>query len=441
MKMTSSHAMASGRLLTIVVLMLCATSSVFSQVVRDQSVMDTTASEQLLKDLSAEFSKLQPRCIRPAEGFLKYDYLIPSGFYKQMWDWDGFFIGSHLASRSKADAKYLKWWTLNFVTHIDSLGYAPGCMTTKGPRPIFGKFALKPFLSQGAYFAAVALNDFTWIDSVYDGLKEVLAYRDNTQFDPKYGLYFWDLAIQSGADNNPVLTNDENDRSAIIGVDICTFQLREFLAMSRIADTLGKKQDAEYYRTRAHQVTSAMMKYLWFREDTSFFNVRRDNGKAIKRVSYSNFIPLFQRLLPTDLGRAMIAKYLLNKDQMLSPYGIRSLSRQDPDYNNVCEIIPYSNWQGPIWINANFMFSIALKRYGFDREAKHLAVVIVRMLLSDIRSCGSMHENYDAETGVPLAPTAEQSPGGVFTGFVGWNLLAQEMLEGAVENKWLLLEL
>ena len=52
-----------------------------------------------------------------------------------------------------------------------------------------------------------------------------------------------------------------------------------------------------------------------------------------------------------------------------------------------------------------------------------------------------MHECYDADTGKPLAPTAEQSPGGIFTGFVGWSLLEQNMLEGALNDKWMLLEL
>jgi hypothetical protein len=39
-----------------------------------------------------------------------------------------------------------------------------------------------------------------------------------------------------------------------------------------------------------------------------------------------------------------------------------------------------------------------------------------------------MHEDYSAETGDGLAPTAAQSPGGHFAGFVGWNLLALDML-------------
>jgi len=43
-----------------------------------------------LDSISNEFVRLRPQSIRPAEGFIKYDYLIPAGFYKQMWDWDGF---------------------------------------------------------------------------------------------------------------------------------------------------------------------------------------------------------------------------------------------------------------------------------------------------------------------------------------------------------------
>ena len=397
---------------------------------------------QLFKETSAALDKLRPQSIRPAEGYIKYDYLIPAGFYKQMWDWDGFFIGIHLAARNRADAKYLKWWTLNFALSIDAEGYVPGCITSQGPRPVYGKFAMKPFLAQGAYFASKYLDDFTWIEPVYENIKKVLAYRERTQFDPRYGLFFWDNAGQSGADNNPVLSNDENDKCAILAADINTFQLREYKSMIRIAGVLKKADDAKYYTAKAQALRQAMMKYLWFPSEHSFFNVRRDTGAPIKRVSYSNFVPLLEDLLPKPEAAAMITGYLLNKDHMRAAYGLRSLSKQDPDYNNAAIIKPYSNWQGPVWINANFMYALALKRNGFDQEADELARVLGTMLLKDMRACGSMHENYHADTGAPLAPTAEQSENGVFTGFVGWNMLIWNMLEGAVERpKWIRLDL
>jgi alpha,alpha-trehalase len=399
------------------------------------------AGQELLIELKAAFDTLKFHSIRPAEGYLKEDYLIPAGFYKQMWDWDGFFIGCYLASHKQEDSKFLKGWVLNFVNSSNPDGYVPGCITTKGPRPIFGKFAMKPFLSQGAYFASFYGGSFLWISPIYDKLRNIINYRERTQFDEKYGLFFWDIAIQSGADNNPALTNDTNDRSAILAADINTFQLREYISMMRIAGKLGKTEDVKMYRSKADTLKARMMKYLWFPEENSFFNVRRDNGKVIKCVSYSNFIPLFQGILPKKEGREMIERYLLSKDHMRAEFGLRSLSAMDPAYNNACIIIPYSNWQGPIWINANYMYTVALVRYDFRNEADEIAKKLAPVLLKDIKSNGSMHECYNADTGAPLAPTAAQSPNGIFTGFVGWNMLEQNMLEGALSGKWMMLEL
>jgi alpha,alpha-trehalase len=124
---------------------------------------------------------------------------------------------------------------------------------------------------------------------------------------------------------------------------------------------------------------------------------------------------------------------------MLSPYGIRSLSKQDPAYNNVSMINPYSNWQGPVWINTNYLYFLALRRYGFQKEARQLSVMLAKVVLADIQKWGSMHECYSAETGEGLAPTPEQAKDHVFPGFVGWNLLVQDMLQCEVHNNCLLL--
>jgi alpha,alpha-trehalase len=382
---------------------------------------------QTLTEVSAAYAKLEPQSIRPAEGFIKYDYLIPAGYYKQMWDWDGFFIGSHLAQQGKP--QYLKWWVLDFAGAIDQDGYVAGCITTKGPRPLMGKFAMKPFLAQGAVIASEGLGDYQWVKPIWESLRKVITYREQTQFDPKYGLFFWENAISSGADNNVALTNDPNDKSAILATDICTFHFREYKAMAQLADNLGKPDEAAEYRSKAADLKAAMLAHMWFSKEAMFYNIRRDTGKPVKRISYSNFVPLVDDILPEKSAQEMIRRYLLDKNVMLAPSGVRSLSKQDPDYNNAAIIVPYSNWQGPIWINANYLNYISLKRYGFDKEAAELSGILGRMVLADIQKWGSMHEDYNAETGEGLAPTPEQSPNHVFAGFVGWNLLAQDMLQ------------
>ena len=389
----------------------------------------------LLRDLTADFARLAPQTIRPADGYIQHPYLIPAGYYNQMWDWDGFFIGLHWANQDPADAKYLRDWVLSFAGSADNDGYVAGCITPKGPRPLFGKFAMKPFLAQGALIAARDLNDYEWIRPIWPAMTRVLDYRRRTQYDQKWKLWFWDNAMQSGADNSAALTNDEKDRSAILAVDASVYAMREYAAMAILADRLGDPTDAKTYRAEALTTRHAILRQFWSARDAMFWNRRRDTGAIVRVVTWSSFLPLVDGLLPRDEGRRMISAYLLNPAQMRSEHGFRSLSHFDPAYNNQAIINPYSNWRGPIWINANFLDWIALRRYGFSDEARWLAVTLASDIHRDIQKWGSMHEDYDAETGDGLAPTVDQSPDKKFAGFVGWNLLAQDMLQCELTQK------
>lgn len=383
----------------------------------------------LLAGLTSDFARLAPQTIRPAQGYIRYPYLIPAGYYTQMWDWDGFFIGAHWANQDPADAKLLRDWVLSFASSADPAGYVAGCITPQGPRPLFGKFAMKPFLAQGALLASQSLHDYSWLRHVWPNLQRILSYRESTQFDPRWGLWFWDNAMQSGADNNPALSNEPADSSATLAVDASVFAMREYLAMAALADNLGYPGDAHRYRLQAAATRRAILARLWSPRDAIFFNRRRDSGAWVRSINWSSFVPLADGLLPPRDARRMIRLHLLNPDEMRSPYGFRSLSKSDPAYNNEAIIDPYSNWRGPIWINANFLDWVALRRYGFHSESRQLALTLAAMLRRDIAQWGSMHEDYSAETGDGLAPTPAQSPGGRFAGFVGWNLLALDMLQ------------
>lgn len=394
-----------------------------------QTPSDQPDPAVLLRDLTADFDKLAPQTIRPADGYIKHSYLVPSGYYPQMWDWDGFFIGLHWANQNPADAAYLRDWVLSFAGSADNDGYVAGCITPKGPRPLFGKFAMKPFLAQGALIASRDLKDYEWLRPVWPAMKHIVDYRRRTQFDPKWGLWFWDNAMQSGADNNPALTNDEHDRSAILAVDASVWAMREYQAMAILAQKMDDTVAARVYATDAIATRQAIRRHLYSARDAMFWNRRRDTGEVIRVVAWSNFLPLIDGHLSRGEAQRMIDRYLLNPAQMRSPHGIRSLSSFNRDYNNEAIINPYSNWRGPIWINANFLDWLALRRYGYSSEARWLAITLADDIHRDIQRWGSMHENYNAETGDGLAPTPEQSPGGKFAGFVGWNLLAQDMLQ------------
>src|SRR4051794_36558389 len=96
-----------------------------------------SADQDLVTKLNADFSRLAPQTVRPAKGYIQHPYLIPSGYYDQMWDWDGFFIGAHWANQDPAQAVLLRDWAVSFAGSADAGGYVAGCITPTGPRPLF----------------------------------------------------------------------------------------------------------------------------------------------------------------------------------------------------------------------------------------------------------------------------------------------------------------
>lgn len=377
---------------------------------------------------------------QPAEGYLKYPYLIPAGFYKQMWDWDGFFMGTYFCTKNHPE--HLQWWALNLLEGIDEKGYVSGCATTKGPRPIFGDFSMKPFLSQGVLIASRKAGDFSWIEPYYDKLCLAIRYRETVQRDSLSGLYFWQNGMQSGADNNVALNYYKDDPRSFLACDASALQMREYLAQAVIARELGRSADAEAFASAAEELKERIMKYLWCEEDKTFYNVNRETRTFYRRVSYSNFWPVVAGVPSAKQAHQMIDRYLVNPDHLKSEYGFRTLSKQDPDYNNINMIKPFSNWQGPVWPVANFIYSVALKNYGYDGELRHLAFVMGSRLIRDYKEYGSLHECYDAETGAALSPADSYvDENGKFVGFVSWNLCIENLLEGVCTDRWNLLTL
>lgn len=373
--------------------------------------------------IAQHFDRLRPQVVREPKGFLKHPYTVPGGFYDELWDWDGYFIGLHFARRGRPE--YLQGWALNYLSAATADGFVPGCLTVDGPAKGHRAFSMKPFLAQGV---EECLDGGAWLEPYWQRLVSVVASRERTHFDERFGLFFWDDAMQSGADNNPAVTNEPALRRQILAADVNAYMVREYRALGFIARKLG--YDGMAFECKARNLCEAIEVHLWHDEDGAYWNLNRQSGAPVRCVNWTMAALLWAEAAALDRGRTMAARYILSEDHLLSPFGLRSLSSQDPHYNNRKIIWPHSNWQGPIWIVANYIAYSGLRKYGFRSEANDLAERLEPIVLADLEAIGSMHENYCAETGIPLAPSADTSPDRTEGGFIGWNLLLQDMLEG-----------
>ena len=367
-----------------------------------------------------------PDIIRPACGAIPNPYLIPGGFYTQQWDWDAYFMANHLCSRKEPRPQYLKYWVDNFLSIFDPNEDTPACVRADEKVVRHPSLILKPFFARGALRAMKDNHDEAWGREVFPKVASTLERWEKVRKDGPTGLFFWYDSMMSGADNNPAVGDGPEDINQVLSCDVNGYMYAEYLALSEMADILGYKEKAEENKKKAEALKDAIIRHLYHENEAMFWNRRRD-GRVVRRNAFSNYIPLTYGVLPLEEGRKVLREHLLDKN-MLSPYGVRSLAKDDPSYNNECMIVPYSNWQGPIWVVANYLHTVALNRYGLHEEAGEVTRRVADILLKDLHNCGSLHENYCADCGGGLAPNADMN-NGKEGGFVSWNLLIVDMLE------------
>lgn len=377
----------------------------------------------------------------PASGALSYPYLIPAGPYNQLWDWDSMFLG--IATLKYGSGPFLAGSMLNFLSHVNlTSGALPGCLTPSGASPTL--YQAKPIIIQGSYLAAKATGDFNAFRPFQPAMLALLSWWNESTspvaprgaFDPATSLHVWYDQLSTGADDlvysdcpsaySPCWSTQE-DAFTLASSDVMTFLAREYIAFSKFlmawepAPSPATAARIASNDAAVRRIRDAMETYLWVDSPGgggyyAAYNV--SSRKPIKNRTYQVAWPVWGNLTENATRVAAALDAVLAPD-LNGTWGVRSTSSADPRYNNNNTIVPYSNWQGPVWINVNAVIAYTLVAQGRRAEAAALADAVVHTLATDLRVNGTWHESYDAETGVGLAAP----------GFLSWDTLGATLQE------------
>lgn len=358
--------------------------------------------------------QLAKAVVKPPRGILKHGYLVPSGPYFQLFDWDTYFMGVALTYQHGM-GRPLATSVEDFLDFVDENADEPGYT----PREIApdGFWALpemcKPFLAQAALRASLTISDFQWIAPYYKKLADTLRFWENTRQSPD-NLFRWFNGVESGVDNNPAVSDRPADTTE--GVDLQCYIDREYRAMTVIAARLGKAADAETYQAKAKSLAQLVQRKMWSSGDDMFFNIDARTGQFVRIKEWTDFVPLWAKIATPEQARRAISRHLLNAKEFWSHYGIRTLAADEPLYN------PKSGyWRGPVWVISDYLLMHGLMNYGYRNQALVLAEETAGLLAHDIETTGGMNECYNPETGAPTAAGH----------FLSWDLLGGHMVQEA----------
>jgi hypothetical protein len=398
---------------------------------------------------------------RESGGSLKYPFLAPgsSQYLDMLWDWDSWL--SDVALRQillengtekdrRFALKYEQGCVLNSLSYGGMEGWIPIWIERNAPsraemlktRNPWKSNMHKPTLAQHAAFIVRNMNgDAEWLRDDFYTLQAFVSMYLNFHRHAATGLMYWQTDEAIGVDNDPSTFYRPNGSSGSIFLNALMY--KELLAMTYLAQRLNMPEIADKYHQEALKLLTQVREHCWDRRDGFYYSVDlnlrpvekpdvktlqpgqlffhvgqpRTYDCLIQRLDvWSGFMAMWSGIATQEQADVMVARHFRDTTSFNAPAGIRTLSPLEKMYDLRASGNP-SSWQGPIWINVNYLVFRGLINYGYTAEARELAEKTILLLGRDYERFGALHEYYLPENGEPV----------LNKGFQNWNLLVLNM--------------
>lgn len=116
--------------------------------------------------------------------------------------------------------------------------------------------------------------------------------------------------------------------------------------------------------TKRMQKAETSLEELWDSHSSSYFDKNYRTNRLIREPTIGRYLPLYSGALTKKRADRLI--HTLTQELTESDYGVPSIPTKSAYFS------PHRYWQGPVWINTNWLIIDGLKRYGYKELAEEL---------------------------------------------------------------------
>ncbi|HTX88097.1 MAG TPA: trehalase family glycosidase, partial [Bacteroidales bacterium] len=352
---------------------------------------------------------LMRQCMMPPEGECHYNYYVFSREPKWGWGYGGQVFHESLAMTAYA-----------YMDPVGAMNSQRVYFERQQPDGYIN-YRTGPYLDETIDYHGERTSAAPWFNyenlEIYKVTKDRAfleeAYRSGRKFYEYYtarrdsnrnGLCEWggDAELESVRDARVAVWDQAGWPSNFEGPDLNSMLVAEAKALREMATILGYPKEAAGWENDANRRADLINRRLWDAETGFYYNVNRDNGSFtyrspgdLKRKEIIGFLPLWAGIADRDRA-GILMKSLLDPQQFRRRYGIPTLSAQDKYYN------PMGYWNGPVWVQWDWLVFRGLLDYGYRPEAEELAKRITGQMIGRLKSDHVFWEFYspdDAQAG------------------------------------------
>jgi hypothetical protein len=141
---------------------------------------------------------------------------------------------------------------------------------------------------------------------------------------------------------------------------------------------LARLSGEDEYRQRAEHTEQALIDQCWDEERGLFLDLAGRDHVPLAISTWSSLAPLALPDLPEEIARRLIEEHLLDARRYRVPYGIPSVSMEEPSFRAGWHL--FRCWRGPSWMNTAWLLVPALRRYGYEAEADRILESCVQLV-------------------------------------------------------------
>lgn len=229
--------------------------------------------------------------------------------------------------------------------------------------------------------------------------------------------------LASGLDDYP---RAQPPHPGELHVDLMSWMGMMARSMRRIASALGEKSEVDEFAGYETATLRNLDDLHWSKKEQAYCDASIDEYEEHALVCHKGYMSLFPFMTglvaPDSPKLDSILNLISDKDEIWTPYGIRSLSKKDELYGS-----GENYWRSPIWMNMNYLILTNLLRIaqtpGTHQERAGVIYTelrgnLIETVYQSWKDTGFAWEQYNPDTG----------KGQRTAHFTGWTSLVVKMM-------------
>jgi hypothetical protein len=242
-------------------------------------------------------------------------------------------------------------------------------------------------------------KDKSFLSEIYKSSKRFYNFYTSNRDKDHDGLCEWggEAVLESVRDGLVAVWDEVGYPAEFESVDLNCMLVMEGKSLEKMASALHLEKEAVAWKKDYQKRSLLINKTFWDSVNHFYYNVdKRTHSFSykkkddLKRDEIIGFLPLWAGIASKQQA-SFLVKHLTDTASFWRRYGVPSLAANDSYYN------PRGYWNGPVWIQWNYLIERGLLDYDYKKEAVELVHKVMDNMIDVLKSNHELWEFYDPD--------------------------------------------